>query len=58
VVPAPAELSAAPQLDQQTQIEALQQQVRDLQRAATMDTAAPTVQAGVSAESPRTQQPG
>jgi sec-independent protein translocase protein TatA len=58
-VPAPAELTAAPQVDQQAQIDALRQQVRDLQRAAAMDTpvpAAPAVQAAVSAESQRTQQ--
>jgi sec-independent protein translocase protein TatA len=55
-VPVPAELTAAPPSDQQAQIDALQQQIRDLQRASAMDTAAPTVQAGVSAESPRTQQ--
>jgi sec-independent protein translocase protein TatA len=55
--PAPAELTAATQPDHQAQIEALQQQVRDLQRAAVMDTAAPAVQAGASAESHRTQQP-
>ena len=54
---APAEITASPQPDQQAQIDALQQQVRDLQRASTMDTPAPTVQAGASAESPRTQQP-
>ena len=54
---APAEITASPQSDQQAQIDALQQQVRDLQRASTMDTPAPTVQAGASSESPRTQQP-
>jgi sec-independent protein translocase protein TatA len=32
-----AELAAAPQTDQQSQIDALQQQIRDLQRAAAMD---------------------
>jgi sec-independent protein translocase protein TatA len=32
--------SAAPQTDQQSQIDALQQQIRDLQRAAAMDTPA------------------
>jgi sec-independent protein translocase protein TatA len=37
-----AELTAAPQLDQQSQIDALQQQIRDLQRAAAMDTPAQT----------------
>jgi len=56
-VQAPAEIAASQQPDQQAQIDALQQQVRDLQRAATMDSGAPTVQAGVSAEAPRTQQP-
>ena len=55
--PAPAEIAASQQPDQQAQIDALQQQIRDLQRASTMDTPAPTVQAGASAESPRTQQP-
>ena len=44
-----AELTAVPQPDQQSQIDALQQQVRDLQRAATMDPA--------PAEAQRTQQP-
>jgi sec-independent protein translocase protein TatA len=53
-----AELTATPQSDRQAQIDALQQQVRDLQRAATMDEPASAVQAGASAESPRTQQPG
>jgi sec-independent protein translocase protein TatA len=37
-----AELTATPQPDQQSQIDALQQQIRDLQRAATMDTPAET----------------
>ena len=46
-----AELPAAPQSDQQVQIDALQQQIRDLQRAAAMDPVA-------SADAPRTQQPG
>ena len=45
-----AELTAASQPDQQSQIDALQQQVRDLQRAATMDPA--------PADVSRTQQPG
>jgi len=44
-----AQLAAAPQLDQQTQIDALQQQIRDLQRASAMDPA--------PAEAQRTQQP-
>jgi sec-independent protein translocase protein TatA len=44
-----AELTAAPQSDQQTQIDALQQQIRDLQRAAAMDPA--------PADAQRTQQP-
>jgi sec-independent protein translocase protein TatA len=56
-VPAPAEIAASQQPDHQAQIDALQQQIRDMQRASTMDTPAPTVQAGASAESPRTQQP-
>jgi sec-independent protein translocase protein TatA len=54
--PAPVELSAAPQPGQQAQIDALQQQIRDMQRASAMDTATPTVQAGTSAEAQRTQQ--
>jgi len=46
-----AELTAASQPDQQqSQIDALQQQIRDLQRAATMDPA--------PVEAQRTQQPG
>jgi sec-independent protein translocase protein TatA len=64
--PAPAfaqvQLTAAqPQPDQQSQIDALQQQVRDLQRASTMEASASAspVQAGVAASEPsRTQQPG
>jgi sec-independent protein translocase protein TatA len=48
--PAPAEIAAAQQPDQQEQINALQQQIRDMQRAATMD-------AVPSADAPRTQQP-
>jgi sec-independent protein translocase protein TatA len=56
-VPAPAEITASQQPDQQAQIDALQQQIRDMQRASTMDTPAPAVQAGAAAESPRTQQP-
>jgi sec-independent protein translocase protein TatA len=47
---APAELPAAPQPAQQSQIDALQQQIRDLQRAAAMDPA--------PVEAQRTQQPG
>jgi sec-independent protein translocase protein TatA len=50
--------AAAPQPDHQSQIDALQQQVRDLQRAATMDASASAVQAGVGSEPGRTQQPG
>jgi len=45
-----AELAAAPQPDQQSQIDALQQQIRDLQRASAMDPVP-------SADAPRTQQP-
>jgi len=48
---APAAPAAGP--DQQGQIDALQQQIRDLQRAATMDT--PPANAGVAAEPQRTQ---
>ena len=39
--------------DQQSQIDALQQQIRDMQRAAAMDT--PPANAGVAAEPQRTQ---
>ena len=51
-----AQLAAAPAAapaDQQGQIDALQQQIRDLQRAATMDT--PPANAGVAPEPQRTQ---
>ena len=47
----PGELAAGPAADQQAQIEGLQQQIRDLQRATAMDPAG-------SAEVPRTQQAG
>ena len=50
---AAAQITAAPQQDQQSQIDALQQQIRDLQRAATMD---PVTPAGTPAES-RPSQP-
>ena len=46
--------AAAPPADQQGQIDALQQQIRDLQRASAMDTPA---SAGSTAEPQRTQQP-
>jgi sec-independent protein translocase protein TatA len=50
LAPAPqAPMRTAPQPDQQSQIDALQQQIRDLQRAAAMDP--------VPADAPRTQQP-
>jgi sec-independent protein translocase protein TatA len=52
----PAQLTAAPAAapaDQQSQIDALQQQIRDMQRAATLDT--PPANAGVAAEPQRTQ---
>jgi len=52
----PAQLTAAPAAapaDQQGQIDALQQQIRDLQRAATMDTR--PANAGVTAEPQHTQ---
>jgi len=48
----PAEIAASQQPDQQAQIDALQQQIRDLQRAATMDAPA---NAAVAAEPQRTQ---
>jgi sec-independent protein translocase protein TatA len=46
--------AAAPPADHQGQIDALQQQIRDLQRSATLDTPA---SAGSTAEPQRTQQP-
>ena len=52
----PAQLTAAPAAapaDQQSQIDALQQQIRDLQRSATMDT--PPANAVATAEPQRTQ---
>jgi sec-independent protein translocase protein TatA len=48
----PSAPAAAP-ADQQSQIDALQQQIRDMQRAAAMDT--PPASAGVTAEPQRTQ---
>ena len=52
--PPPAAIAASQQPDQQqAQIDALQQQIRDLQRAATMDT--PPANAGVAAEPQRPQ---
>jgi len=61
--PPPAEIAAsqqpaqaAPPADQsQSQIDALQQQIRDLQRAAAMDPV-PANQAGAASEPQRTQQ--
>jgi sec-independent protein translocase protein TatA len=49
--------AASAQPDQQAQIDALQQQIRDLQRAATMDSSS-AVQAGAVSEPSRSQQPG
>ena len=49
---APAAAAAAP-ADQQSQIDALEQQIRDLQRSATMDT--PPANAAATAEPQRTQ---
>ena len=51
-----AQLTAAPTAapaDQQSQIDALEQQIRDLQRSATMDT--PPASAAATAEPQRTQ---
>jgi sec-independent protein translocase protein TatA len=53
LAPAPVPAAAAPAGVDQAQVDALQQQIRDLQRAAAMDTPAP---AGVAAEPQRTQQ--
>jgi sec-independent protein translocase protein TatA len=53
--PAPAEIAATQPPGQQAQIDALQQQVRDLQRAAAMDAGPAPVQAGASADAQRTQ---
>jgi sec-independent protein translocase protein TatA len=57
--PPPAEISASQQAAQpvnqsQAQIDALQQQIRDLQRAAAMDPV-PATQAGAASEPQRTQ---
>jgi sec-independent protein translocase protein TatA len=49
--------AASAQPDQQAQIDALQQQIRDLQRAATMDSSS-AFQAGAVSEPSRSQQPG
>jgi sec-independent protein translocase protein TatA len=54
LAPAATPPAATPPADQQGQIDALQQQIRDLQRASTMDTPA---SAGSTAEPQRTQQP-
>jgi sec-independent protein translocase protein TatA len=51
-----AQTARAPAV-QQTQIAALQQQVRDLQSAAAMDAPAQTVQAGAWSEPQQTPQP-
>ncbi len=59
--PEPATVKAQPELtaatggqpDQQAQLEALQQQIRDMQRASAMDT--PTVNAGAPADPQRNQ---
>jgi sec-independent protein translocase protein TatA len=59
--PPPAEIAASQQPAQaaqpadQSQIDALQQQIRDLQRAAAMDPV-PATQAGAASEPQRTQQ--
>jgi len=58
--PPPAQLAASQQPVQaagqsQAQIDALQQQIRDLQRAATMDPV-PATQAGAASEPQRSQQ--
>ena len=60
-VPPPAALAAQQRPDQQAaQIDALQQQIRDLQRAATLDAADLDAAdlAGAAAEPQRTHQPG
>ena len=55
----PAQLTAAgAPAGQQAQIAALQQQIRDLRRAAGVDTPAAAVQAGASPEPQLTRQPG
>jgi sec-independent protein translocase protein TatA len=53
---APAQNAPAP-ADQQSEIDALKQQVRDLQRSAAMDTPPSTAPAPGVAEPQRTQQP-
>jgi sec-independent protein translocase protein TatA len=59
-VPPPAAIVPRQQPDQQAaQIDALQQRIRDLQRAATLDAADPDADlAAVPAQPQRTQQPG
>jgi sec-independent protein translocase protein TatA len=59
-VPPPAAIAPHQQAEEQAaQIDALQQQIRDLQRAATLDAADPDADlAAVPAEPPRAQQPG
>ncbi len=52
--PAQAAQSAQPPHQSQAQIDALQQQIRDLQRAATMDPV-PAAQSGAASEPQRTQ---
>jgi len=52
--PAPAEIAASQQPDQsQAQIDALQQQIRDLQRGATMDPARTPAEAPVPQHTPQ-----
>lgn len=54
--PTPAAVAANQQADQQAaQLDAMQQQIRDLQRAATLDAAGPGAPA---ADSQQTRQPG
>jgi sec-independent protein translocase protein TatA len=56
--PAPPVAPVAQPDPQQTQIDALQQQIRDLQRAATMDPVpVPVTQTGAASEPQRSQQP-
>jgi sec-independent protein translocase protein TatA len=53
--PPPAEIAASQQPADQSQVDALQQQIRDLQRAAAMDPV-PAAQTGAASEPQRTQQ--
>jgi TatA/E family protein of Tat protein translocase len=54
-IPAHAELTSTPRPDQQGQIDVLQQQIRDLQRTATTDIGAPSMEATDTAGAQRSK---